>query len=112
MKKIEAIIKSFKLDEVKAALADEGFRGMTVSEVRGLGRSGGRTEFYRGAEYSVDFLPEIKIELLVDDEHAAACTEVIEQTGKTGDRGDGKIFVSPVDEVIRIRTGDRGRDAI
>ena len=112
MKKIEAIIKPFKLDDVKEALAREGIQGMTVSEVRGFGRQGGHTELYRGAEYLVDFLPEIKIELLVDDEHAALCVEVIEKTARTGSIGDGKIFVFPVDDIIRIRTGEHGRDAI
>ena len=112
MKKIEAIIKPFKLDEVKEALAREGIQGMTVSEVKGFGRQKGHTELYRGAEYVVDFLPKIKIELLISDDKAAACVEVIEKTAKTGRIGDGKIFVLPVDDVIRIRTGEHGRDAI
>jgi len=112
MKKIEAIIKPFKLDEVKDALAREGIRGMTVSEVRGFGRQRGHTELYRGAEYVVDFLPKIKIEILLPDDKALLAAEVIERTAKTGRIGDGKIFISTVDEVVRIRTGEHGRDAI
>ncbi len=112
MKKIEAIIKPFKLDEVKEALAREGIQGMTVSEVKGFGRQKGHTELYRGAEYVVDFLPKVRIELLVGDDQAVTCAEVIEKTAKTGRIGDGKIFVSPVDDVIRIRTGERGTGAI
>jgi nitrogen regulatory protein P-II 1 len=112
MKKIEAIIKPFKLDEVKEALAREGIQGMTVSEVKGFGRQKGHTELYRGAEYVVDFLPKIKIELLVDDKDAATACRVIEATGKTGRIGDGKIFVLPVEEALRIRTGDRGEFAV
>ena len=112
MKKIEAIIKPFKLDEVKEALASQNLQGMTVSEVKGFGRQKGHTELYRGSEYVVDFLPKIKIELLVSDEKAAACAELIEKTAKTGRIGDGKIFISSVDDVIRIRTGEHGRDAL
>ena len=112
MKKIEAIIKPFKLDEVKEALAQQGIQGMTVSEVKGFGRQKGHTELYRGAEYVVDFLPKIKIELLVTDEQATAAAEVIEKMARTGRIGDGKIFVSTVDDVIRIRTGEHGVDAI
>jgi nitrogen regulatory protein P-II 1 len=112
MKKIEAIIKPFKLDEVKEALAQQGIQGMTVSEVKGFGRQKGHTELYRGAEYVVDFLPKIKIELLVSDEQAALAAEAIEQTARTGRIGDGKIFVSSVDDVVRIRTGEHGVDAI
>jgi nitrogen regulatory protein P-II 1 len=112
MKKIEAIIKPFKLDEVKEALAREGIQGMTVSEVKGFGRQKGHTELYRGAEYVVDFLPKIKIELLVSDEQAATCADIIENSARTGRIGDGKIFVSTVDDVVRIRTGERGPDAI
>jgi len=112
MKKIEAIIKPFKLDEVKEALASEGIQGMTVSEVKGFGRQKGHTELYRGAEYVVDFLPKIKIELLVTDEKAATCAAVIEKTARTGRIGDGKIFVSTVDDIIRIRTGEHGGDAV
>jgi|ERR1044072_2495721 len=112
MKKIEAIIKPFKLDEVKDALAKEGIQGMTISEVKGFGRQKGHTELYRGAEYVVDFLPKIKIEVVLDDakvEHAAA---IIEATARTGKIGDGKIFVLPLDAAIRIRTGERGEGAL
>ena len=112
MKKIEAIIKPFKLDEVKEALAREGIQGMTVSEVKGFGRQKGHSELYRGAEYVVDFLPKIKIELLVDDAQAVTAAEIIETAARTGRIGDGKIFVLPIDEVVRIRTGERGGDAI
>jgi nitrogen regulatory protein P-II 1 len=112
MKKIEAIIKPFKLDEVKEALAREGIQGMTVSEVKGFGRQKGHTELYRGAEYVVDFLPKIKIELLVDDKDTPTACRVIEEMGRTGRIGDGKIFVLPVDEAVRIRTGERGPGAI
>jgi len=112
MKKIEAIIKPFKLDEVKEALAREGIQGMTVSEVRGFGRQKGHTERYRGNEYVIDFRPKVKIELLVNDDQAATCAAIIENAGHTGQIGDGKIFVSPVDDIIRIRTGEHGRDAI
>ena len=112
MKKIEAIIKPFKLDEVKNALTKIGVQGMTVSEVRGFGRQKGHTETYRGAEYSIDFLPKSKIELIVTDELVTQVIETIERAAKTGKIGDGKIFVSPVEEVIRIRTGERGKDAI
>jgi nitrogen regulatory protein P-II 1 len=112
MKKIEAIIKPFKLDEVKEALAKAGAQGLTVSEVKGFGRQKGHTELYRGAEYVVDFLPKVKIEMLVDDVKAAQLVEVIKDAARTGRIGDGKIFVLPVDEVVRIRTGERGSDAI
>jgi nitrogen regulatory protein P-II 1 len=112
MKKIEAIIKPFKLDEVKEALAKEGFQGMTISEVKGFGRQKGHTELYRGAEYVVDFLPKIKVELLLDDEQAARAVEVITTVARTGRIGDGKIFMLPVEDVIRIRTGERGEHAI
>lgn len=112
MKKIEAIIKPFKLDEVKEALATEGINGMTVSEVKGFGRQKGHTEMYRGAEYVVDFLPKIKIELIVSDDKAGPACRIIEETGRTGRIGDGKIFVLPVEEVVRIRTGERGPDAL
>jgi nitrogen regulatory protein P-II 1 len=111
MKKIEAIIKPFKLDEVKEALSREGIQGMTITEVKGFGRQKGHTELYRGAEYVVDFLPKIKIELLVSDDKVAACADVIEKTAKTGRIGDGKIFITPVEEVVRIRTGERGAEA-
>lgn len=112
MKKIEAIIKPFKLDEVKEALAREAIRGLTVSEVKGFGRQKGHTELYRDAEYVVDFLPKIKIELVVSDDHTARVVEVIEQSARTGRIGDGKIFLFTVDDVIRIRTGERGGEAV
>ena len=112
MKKIEAIVKPFRLEEVKEALTKIGIQGMTVSEVRGFGRQRGHTEVYRGAEYTIDFVPKSKIELIVIDEMVTQVVETIERTAKTGKVGDGKIFVSPVEEVIRIRTGERGRDAI
>jgi nitrogen regulatory protein P-II 1 len=112
MKKIEAIIKPFKLDEVKEALAKQNIQGMTVSEVKGFGRQKGHTELYRGAEYVVDFLPKIKIELLVSDEQLPKAIETIMTTAKTGRIGDGKLFVVPIDEVVRIRTGERGASAI
>ncbi len=112
MKKIEAIIKPFKLDEVKNALTKMGIQGMTISEVKGFGRQRGHTEVYRGAEYTIDFIPKSKIELIVPDEIVPQVIEAIERAAKTGKIGDGKIFLSSVDEVIRIRTGERGRDAI
>ena len=112
MKKIEAIIKPFKLDEVKNALTKIGVQGMTVTEVKGFGRQKGHTEVYRGAEYTIDFVPKTKIEVIVTDELVGQTIETIERTAKTGKIGDGKIFLSPVDEIIRIRTGERGRDAI
>ena len=112
MKKIEAIIKPFKLDDVKDALHEVGVSGITVTEVKGFGRQKGHTELYRGAEYVVDFLPKIKIEVLVSDEKAAKTAAIIEQAAKTGRIGDGKIFVTSVDEVVRIRTGEHGPDAI
>jgi nitrogen regulatory protein P-II 1 len=112
MKKIEAIIKPFKLDEVKNALTKIGVQGMTVTEVKGFGRQKGHTEVYRGAEYKIDFLPKVRIEMIVTDEMVAQVVETIERAAKTGKIGDGKIFVSHVEEVIRIRTGERGKDAI
>ncbi len=112
MKKIEAIVKPHKLDEVKNALTKIGVQGMTVTEVRGFGRQKGHTEVYRGAEYKIDFVPKSKIELIVADELVTQAIEAIERAAKTGKIGDGKIFVSSVDEVIRIRTGERGKDAI
>jgi len=112
MKKIEAIIKPFKLDEVKNALTKIGVQGMTVCEVKGFGRQKGHTESYRGTEYAIDFLPKSKIELIIPDELVNQVMEAIERAAKTGKIGDGKIFMSPVEEVIRIRTGERGRDAI
>ena len=112
MKKIEAIIKPFKLDEVKEALSKQGIHGMTVSEVKGFGRQKGHTELYRGAEYVVDFLPKVKIEILVADELAALAADTIMATAKTGRIGDGKLFVLPVADAVRIRTGERGESAI
>jgi nitrogen regulatory protein PII len=112
MKMVEAIVKPFKLDEVKEALAKAGVQGMTVEEVKGFGRQKGHTELYRGAEYSVDFLPKVKIEILVSDDKAAKVVQAITDSARTGKIGDGKIFVTPVDEVIRIRTGEKGEDAI
>ena len=112
MKKIEAIIKPFKLDEVKEALHEVGLQGITVVEAKGFGRQKGHTELYRGAEYVVDFLPKVKIELVVDDDMAAAAVEAIQQTAQTGRIGDGKIFILPVEEAIRVRTGERGSEAI
>jgi nitrogen regulatory protein P-II 1 len=112
VKRVEAIIKPFKLDEVKEALNEIGIQGITVSEVKGFGRQKGHTELYRGAEYVVDFIPKIKMEIIVSDELAAKVVTVIEQAAKTGRIGDGKIFVTPVEEVVRIRTGERGEDAL
>ena len=112
MKLISSIIRPYKLDEVREALMQVGVSGLTVSEVRGFGRQKGHTELYRGAEYSVDFLPKVKIQILVPDDKAAKVVEVITETAKTGKIGDGKIFVSNVEEVIRIRTGEKGPDAI
>jgi nitrogen regulatory protein P-II 1 len=112
MKKIEAIIKPFKLDEVKEALQELGLQGMTVVEAKGFGRQKGQTELYRGAEYVVDFLPKIKIEVVVDDDQLAAAVEAIQNAARTGRIGDGKIFVSDIIEVVRIRTGETGRNAI
>ncbi len=112
MKKIEAIIKPFKLDDVKEALNEIGIQGMTISEVKGYGRQKGHKEIYRGAEYVVDFIPKIKIEIVVESEMAGQVVEQIIQAAKTGKIGDGKIFVFPVEEVIRVRTGEKGKDAI
>lgn len=112
MKLIEAIIKPFKLDEVKDALNEIGIEGITVSEVKGFGRQKGHTELYRGAEYVVDFIPKIKMEIIVADDIVSKVVDTIEQAAKTGRIGDGKIFVTPVEEVIRIRTGERGEDAL
>jgi len=112
VKKIEAIIKPFKLDEVKEALHEVGVSGVTVLEAKGFGRQKGHTELYRGAEYVVDFLPKVKIELVVDDAIAPRAVEAIQQAAQTGRIGDGKIFVSTIDEAIRIRTGERGADAV
>ena len=112
MKKIEAIIKPFKLDEVKEALHEVGLQGMTVTEAKGFGRQKGHTELYRGAEYVVDFLPKVKIEIVLDDSLAERAIEAITQAARTGRIGDGKIFVSTVEEVIRIRTGETGAEAV
>jgi nitrogen regulatory protein P-II 1 len=112
MKKIEAIIKPFKLDEVKEALQEAGIQGITVLEAKGFGRQKGHTELYRGAEYVVDFLPKVKIEVVVPDDIARAAVEAIRNAAQTGRIGDGKIFVSQIEEAIRIRTGETGADAI
>ena len=112
MKKIEAIIKPFKLDDVKEGLTELGVHGMTVSDVKGFGRQRGHTEIYRGAEYTVDFVPKLKLEIVVDSELVPQVVKVIEDKAKTGQIGDGKVFVSPLDEVVRIRTGERGKEAI
>jgi nitrogen regulatory protein P-II 1 len=112
MKKVEAIIKPFKLEEVKDALGEIGIEGMTVTEVKGFGRQKGHTEIYRGSEYTVDFLPKIKIELVLPDHRAEAAVAAIIKTAKTGKIGDGKVFISPVDEAIRIRTEEKGDHAV
>lgn len=112
MKKIEAIIKPFKLDDVRESLSDIGVTGMTVTEVRGFGRQKGHTELYRGAEYLVDFLPKVKLEIIVADEQVEQCVEAIIETAQTGKIGDGKIFIYDVERVIRIRTGEENEDAI
>jgi nitrogen regulatory protein PII len=112
MKKIEAIIKPFKLEEVKDALADVGIEGMTVSEVKGFGRQKGHTEIYRGSEYTVDFLPKIKLEIVVPDQQVEAAASAIVKAAKTGKIGDGKVFVSKVEEAIRIRTEEKGDQAV
>jgi len=112
MKKVEAIIKPFKLDEVKESLSEIGVHGMTVSEVKGFGRTGGKKEVYRGSAYVVDFVPKVKIEIVVAAESVAQVVEAISGAARTGRIGDGKIFVTPIDEVVRIRTGETGPDAI
>ncbi len=112
MKKIEAIIKPFKLEEVKEALAEVGVQGMTVTEVKGFGRQKGHTEIYRGSEYTVDFLPKVKIEIIVDDDQADGVAEVIVKSANTGKIGDGKVFISAVEQAIRIRTGETGPSAV
>jgi len=112
MKKIEAIIKPFKLDEVKEALHEVGLQGLTVVEAKGFGRQKGHTELYRGAEYVVDFLPKVKIELVVDDKLVDRAIQAIQDAARTGRIGDGKIFILPVEDAIRIRTGERGPDAV
>src|SRR5678809_303815 len=112
MKKVEAIIKPFKLDEVKERLAEIGVHGMTVTEVKGFGRTGGKKEVYRGSAYVVDFVPKVKIEIIVKDDMVHQVLSAITEAAKTGRIGDGKIFVTPIEEVIRIRTGEKGEDAI
>ncbi|AMW35984.1 P-II family nitrogen regulator [Haematospirillum jordaniae] len=112
MKKIEAIIKPFKLDEVREALGDIGLQGITVTEVKGFGRQKGHTELYRGAEYVVDFLPKVKIEMVLEESCVEQAIAVIQQAARTGRIGDGKIFILPVDDAIRVRTGERGPNAV
>ena len=112
MKKIEAVIKPFKLDEVKDALQEIGLQGITVTEARGFGRQKGHTELYRGAEYVVDFLPKVKLEIIVEDSMVDKTVEAIITAARTGRIGDGKIFIIPIEDVIRIRTGERGADAV
>jgi len=112
MKKVEVIIKPFKLDAVKAALNDIGIKGMTISEVKGYGRQKGHTEIYRGAEYKVDFLPKIKVEIIVEAEMVDKIIDVVVEAARTGKIGDGKIFVLPVEKVVRVRTGETGSEAI
>ena len=112
MKKVEAIIKPFKLDDVREALSEIGVTGMTVAEVKGFGRQKGHTELYRGAEYVVDFLPKVKIEVVVQDDHVDRAVEAISQSARTGKIGDGKIFITNVERVLRIRTGEEGNEAI
>ncbi len=112
MKKVEAIIKPFKLDDVKEALNEIGIQGITVTEVKGYGRQKGHTELYRGAEYVVDFLPKVKVEVVVEDEQVQRALEAIEASARTGRIGDGKIFVIPLEQAVRIRTGEKGPDAI
>ena len=112
MKKIEAIIKPFKLEEVKEALTEAGIHGMTVSEVKGFGRQKGHTEIYRGSEYTVDFLPKVKLEIVVEGEDADSVVDTVVKAASTGKIGDGKVFVSSVEEAVRIRTGEKGADAI
>lgn len=112
MKKIEAIIKPFKLDEVKDALSEVGVQGMTVTEVKGFGRTGGKKEVYRGSAYVVDFVPKVKVEIVVADDQAQPVLDAIEKSAKTGRIGDGKIFVSSIEKAVRIRTGETGEDAI
>ena len=112
MKKVEAIIKPFKLDEVKQALSEVGIAGITVTEVKGFGRQKGHTELYRGAEYVVDFLPKVRIDAAVDDALVDRVIEAIEASARTGKIGDGKVFVMPIEQVVRIRTGETGKDAL
>ncbi len=112
MKKIEIITRNYKLDDVKEALTGLGIKGMTVTEVKGFGRQGGHKEVYRGAEYQVDFVPKVKIDVVIDDALVADAVEAISTAARTGQVGDGKIFISPVDDVVRIRTGESGSDAV
>ena len=112
MKKVEAIIKPFKLDEVKDALSEVGIQGMTVTEVKGFGRTGGKKEVYRGSAYVVDFVPKVRIQIVVDDEMVQPIVDAILSSARTGEIGDGKIFISPMADVIRIRTGERGSEAV
>ena len=112
MKKIEAIIKPFKLEDVREALSEAGIAGMTVSEVVGYGRQKGHTEMYRGAEYTVDFLPKVKLEIVLIDDQVERCVEIIQEKGRTGKIGDGKIFVTSIEQAIRIRTGEENDDAV
>jgi nitrogen regulatory protein P-II 1 len=112
MVKVEAIIKPFKLDELKSALTEAGIQGMTVTEVKGFGRTGGKSEIYRGSAYVVDFIPKVMVEIVISDQLLPTVLDVIQNNARTGRIGDGKIFVHPVDEVVRIRTGERGEQAI
>ena len=112
MKKVEAIIKPFKLDDVREALSEIGVTGMTATEVKGFGRQKGHTELYRGAEYVIDFLPKVKLEIVIQEELVERCIEVITDAARTGKIGDGKIFVSPIEKIVRIRTGEEDREAI
>ena len=112
MKKIEAIIKPFKLDDVKEALNETGIQGMTISDVKGYGRQKGHKEIYRGAEYVVDFIPKVKLEVVVESENVEKVVDVIQKAACTGKIGDGKIFVLPIEEVVRVRTGEKGKDAL
>tara|TARA_B110000014_G_C20122854_1_gene595933 strand:- start:3772 stop:4149 length:378 start_codon:yes stop_codon:yes gene_type:complete len=112
MKKVEAIVKPFKLEDIKEALSEIGIQGMTVTEVKGFGRQKGHTEIYRGSEYTVDFLPKVKLEIVVDDEQVESVIDKIVSTANTGKIGDGKVFVSPIEEAVRIRTGEKGPDAV
>jgi len=112
VKKIEAVIKPFKLDDIKEALNDVGIQGMTVSEVKGYGRQKGHTEIYRGAEYAVDFIPKLKVEIVVADDRCDEVVEIIRKSSCTGKIGDGKIFITPIGDVVRIRTGEHGADAL
>ena len=112
MKLVKAVIKPFKLEEVKTALSEIGIEGMTVSEVKGFGRQKGHTEIYRGSEYTVDFLPKVKIEIAIDDDAVAKVVDTIIESAKTGKIGDGKVFVLPIEDAVRIRTGEKGNEAI